>query len=379
MVDTREREPELQGYLHHILLIDLLQLLSLSGQTGTLELRQGWNSRTIYFQEGRLIAISLGTRPMTLGELLIKAGWLTTQQVEFLVLRTRQTGQPFRALLLESGLVSEDDLRTLSDHQMEEAIYSLFLWRNCSFRFYWGEAQNVDLERTLPVDVSSERLIMEGARRVDEWSHLSPLIPSLRMVFHPTTQVEFIAPPHLEALNSRDRRVLVMLDGRSDVVALAGRTGLSRLEVMRGLAALVSAGLARTSLPSKPQIIELFKLMLETIYKKLVLFGHNPLARQFEEELNTFSRLHGLKVRLYTGSVTLTDLDTPLDSAALIDQYKLFMNIQLNYFSKTLAPEIAQGLLQGLYNHAGPELQELLRLYDFYSPDGAVAYEPFIE
>jgi hypothetical protein len=379
LVENKEREPDLQGYLHHILLIDLLQLLSLSGQTGVLELRQGWNTRSIYFQEGRLVAISLGTRPMTLGELLIKAGWLTTQQVEFLVQRTRQSGQPFRGLLVESGLVSEDDLRTRSEHQMEEAIYSLFLWRDCQFRFYWGQPEGVDLERTLPVDVSSERLIMEGARRVDEWSHLSPLIPSLRLVFHPTSQVELIAPPRLEALGNRDRRVLILLDGRSDVLALAGRSGLNRLEVMRSLAVLVRAGLARTSLPSKPQIIELFTLMLETIYKKLILFGHKALAHQFEEELNAFSRLNALKVRLYTGAVTLTDLDTPLESTALIDRYKLFMNVQLNYFSKTLPPEIAQGLLQGLYNHTSPELQELLRLYDFYSPDGAVAYEPFIE
>jgi hypothetical protein len=379
LAENKVREPDLQGYLQHILLIDLLQLLSLSGQTGVLELRQGWNARNIYFQDGRLVAISLGTRPLTLGELLMKAGWLTAQQVEFLVQRSRQSGQSFRALLVESRLVSEDDLRTLNDHQLEEAIYSLFLWRECQFRFYWGQPDNIDLERTLPVDVSSERLIMEGARRVDEWGHLSPLVPSLRMVFHPNGPVEALPLARVEGLSNRDRRVLVLLDGRSDVLALAARSGLNRLEVLRSLAVLVQAGLARTSLPSKPQIIELFTLLLETVYKKLTLFGYPPLARQMEEELNRFSRQHRLKVRLHLGAVTLTDLDTPIESTALIDLYKLFMNVQLNYFSKTLPPEIAQGLLQGLYNHAGPELQELLRLYDFYSPDGSVAYEPFID
>jgi len=109
-MDTTEREPDLQGQLSHILLIDILQMLSLSGQTGTLELRQGWNSRSIFFQEGRLTYISQGARPLSLGELLIKSGQLTPQQVEFLGQRARQSGQSFARQVLDSGLVAPEDL-----------------------------------------------------------------------------------------------------------------------------------------------------------------------------------------------------------------------------------------------------------------------------
>ena len=376
---TNEREPDMQGRLRHILLMDVLQLLSLSGQTGTLELRQGWNTRTVLFQEGRLTHISQGTRPLSIGELLLKSGQLTIQQVEFLSQRARQAGQSFTRLLLDSGLVTQEDVRACVDQQIEEAIYSLFLWRDCEFRFYWGEAQSVDMENTLPVDISSERLIMEGARRVDEWSSISPIIPSLRMIFYPATQLDLLPLKQLEGLTQRDQRVLAQIDGRSDVIAIAGRAGMARFEVVRSLANLANAGLIRATVPGKPRIIQLFKLLLETVYKKLSLFGYAPLARQFEQELNDFSRQHGLKVRLYTGSVTLTDLDTLIGSMALIDLYKLFMNVQLNYFSKTLPPEIANGLLQGLYNHVEPDLQEMLRLYDFYSPDGTAAYHSLME
>jgi hypothetical protein len=374
-----DREPDLQGRLNHILLIDILQLISLSGQTGMLELRQGWNTRAIFFQEGRLTHISQGTHPISIGELLVKSGQISQQQLEFLAQRSRQTGQSFTKLLLDSGLVTAEDLRVCTDQQIEEAIYSLFLWRDCAFRFYWGEPESLDLENTLPVDISSERLIMEGARRVDDWSQLSPLIPSLRMIFHPAVQIGLIPEDQLASLTARDHQILAQIDGRSDVFALAARAGMTRFEAMRSLATLVNIGLIRASVPSKSRIIELFKLLLETIYKKLSLFGYTPVARQFEEELNAFSRQHGLKVRMYNGTVTLTDLDTPISSMALIDLYKLFMNIQMNFFSKTLPPEISQGLLQGLYHYAAPELQELLRLYDFYSPDGAVAYHGFME
>jgi hypothetical protein len=376
---TNEREPDMQGRLRHILLIDVLQLLSLSGQTGTLELRQGWNTRMVFFQEGRLTHISQGTRPLSIGELLLKSGQLTVQQVEFLSQRARQMGQSFTRLLIDSGLVTPEDVRACVDQQIEEAIYSLFLWRDCEFRFYWGEAESIDMENTLPVDISSERLIMEGARRVDEWSNVSPIIPSLRMIFYPAVQFDLLPVEQLEGLTQRDQRVLAQIDGRSDVIAIAGRAGMTRFEAVRSLANLANAGLIRATVPAKQQIIQLFKLLLETVYKKLSLFGYTPQARQFEQELNEFSRQHGLKVRMYTGSVTLTDLDTLIGSMALIDLYKLFMNVQLNYFSKTLPPEIASGLLQGLYNHVEPDLQELLRLYDFYSPDGAAAYHSLME
>lgn len=377
-MDT-DQEPDLQGRLNHILLIDILQMLSLSGQTGILELRQGWNTRSIFFQEGRLTYISQATRPLSLGELLVKSGQITQQQFEFLAQRSRQSGLSFTRQLLDSGRVTPEDLRVVAEQQIEEAIYSLFLWRDCAFRFYSGEPEKLDLENTLPVDISSERLIMEGTRRVDEWSHLSPIIPSLRMIFHPAGPLELLPESLLDSLDARDQRILGLVDGRSDVVALAARAGITRFDCMRSLAVLVNAGLIRTSVPSKLQIIELFTLLLETVYKKLSLFGYTPIARQFEQELNTFSQQHGLKVRMYTGSVTLTDVDTLIGSMALIDLYKLFMNIQMNYFSKTLPPEVSQGLLQGLYHHASPDLQELLLLYDFYSPDGAVAYYGFIE
>jgi hypothetical protein len=377
-MDT-DREPDLQGRLNHILLIDILQMLSLSGQTGILELSQGWNTRGIFFQEGRLTYISQATRPLSLGELLVKSGQITQQQFDFLAQRSRQTGLSFTRLLLDSGLVTQEDLRVVTEQQIEEAIYSLFLWRDCAFRFYYGEPEKLDLENTLPVDISSERLIMEGTRRVDEWSRLSPIIPSLRMIFHPAPQLEYVTESQLDNLDPREQRILNLVDGRSDVIALAARAGMTRYDCMRSLAVLVNAGLIRTSVPSKLQIIELFTLLLETVYKKLSLFGYTPIARQFEQELNAFSQQHGLKVRMYTGSVTLTDMDTLIDGMALIDLYKLFMNIQMNYFSKMLPPEVSQGLLQGLYHYASLDLQELLRLYDFYSPDGTIAYHGFIE
>ncbi|MCL6548666.1 MAG: DUF4388 domain-containing protein, partial [Alicyclobacillus sp.] len=74
-------EVDLQGRLRAFSLSDILQLLSFSGQTGTLTLTQGWNSRSITFEKGRITYITAATKLATVGELLVKAGKITPQQL----------------------------------------------------------------------------------------------------------------------------------------------------------------------------------------------------------------------------------------------------------------------------------------------------------
>ncbi|MCS7255802.1 MAG: hypothetical protein NZ562_04150, partial [Thermomicrobium sp.] len=70
------------------------------------------------------------------------------------------------------------------------------------------------------------------------------------------------------------------------------------------------------------------------------------------------------------GRVIKTDRETRLSSTELIDLYKLFIAIQNNKFQKLFEPTIARGLMEGLYRHADPEMQQMLRMYEFYEIEG---------
>src|SRR5688500_7371306 len=159
-------EPDLVGRLKSFTFSDLLQLISLSGQTGTLALSQGWNSRTLTFEHGRISYIAAATRLPTAGQLLLAAGRIDRVTLDAAHAAQAATGVTVEEALLASG-VDAGDLRRCRDQQLEETIYSLFLWRSCRFAFTCGLVEKE--EGGIAVDLASERLIMDGTRRVDEW------------------------------------------------------------------------------------------------------------------------------------------------------------------------------------------------------------------
>lgn len=354
---------DLEGSLRCFTLSDILQLLGFSGQTGTLTLSQGWNSRTICFEQGRLTYISGATRLPTIGELLIRSGRLDPARLREVLNSPEYAQRGLASALLERGWVTEDDLKRCRDQVLEETIFSLFLWRNCRFTFDSGV-----LHKTggLAVDLTTERLIIDGTRRVDEWIAISPYVPSMRMTFRRTDPPGGAAP----AVSAQDRHVLAQIDGRRDGVALSLACGLTQFETAKSLAELAKAGLARAVPPDKTAIVELFNYLVESIYVKLCMFGHSRVAFDFQEELNRFSKENRLKVTMRGGKIALSDLDTQIDSTALIDLYKLFIAIQQNRFSKMFDPEVVHGLVEGLYLHVEPEMQALLQMYQFYQIEG---------
>lgn len=369
---------DLEGRLKCFTISDILQLLGFSQQTGTLTLNQGWNSRTICFERGRITYIAAATRLPTIGELLIRAGKLDGARLRSAMASPSYSEAGLSRVLLDWGWVTEQDLKRCHDQLLEETIYSLFLWRNCQFTF---ESGKLDKAGGLAIDVATERLIIDGTRRVDEWIAISPLVPSMRMTFARALDdlealdgAAQLAQNQIarkkETCSEQDLHVLSLVDGRLDGIALAKACGLTVFETAKSLAHLSELGLARAIPPDKSKLIELFTFVVESIHLKLVMFGHARTALEFEEELNRFARENGLRVHMRGGKVVQWDSSTIIETTALIDLYKLFIAIEQNRFSKLLDPEMVHGLVEGLYLHVDPELKELLAMYEFYHIEG---------
>lgn len=82
-MDIHEKEEfDLQGRIGLFTLTDLLQTLSFTQKTGTLTLIQGWNTRTVCFEQGRITYIAAATRLPSIVDLLIQAGKLNAVQLE---------------------------------------------------------------------------------------------------------------------------------------------------------------------------------------------------------------------------------------------------------------------------------------------------------
>jgi hypothetical protein len=358
---------DLAGRLGAFGLSDILQMIGFSGKTGTLTLIQGWNTRTISYRQGKICYIAAGTRLPTVLDLLHRGGHVSRADLAAVAARGVQSEQEMIQRLMADRTVTPADVQVCVERQLESTIYSLFLWRSCSFTF---AADELMLDGGVPIELDSQHLIIEGTRRVDEWIEISPVVPSVLVVFQRR-------PVIVPSLRDDEVPVFHHIDGFRDVATIAQEIGKTQFETAKLHYNLVKRGIIEAVPPNKYKIIQLFTLVLESMHMKLMMYGHSREALELQNQLNRFAHDNRLKVRMSGGRVALNDLDTPLNGTALIDLYKLFIGIQNNKFSKILEPEKAAGLLEGLYRHADPEFRLMMRMYEFFEIEGLLAIDLF--
>ena len=172
-----------QGSLSELHLPDIIQLVSVSGKTGVFRLIDGTHQGDIWLHEGRIVH------------------------------------------------AEHDDLSG------EEAVYALAIWRTGEFRF---EAGIPSPRQT--IQKSNTNLLMEAARRLDEWRVLSKKIPSVDLI------PEFVILESREGqinLNTMEWLLLSKIDGQRSVKQIAAAAGMSVFDSAKLLYGLVATNLIR--------------------------------------------------------------------------------------------------------------------------------------
>ena len=171
----------LQGSLAEVALPDVLQLVSVSGKTGVFTLTEEGFEGKIFLKDGLITDASAG--------------------------------------LLRG----------------EDAVYEMASWRHGSFIF----TPNVESER-VTVTRSNTAIMMEAARRLDEWRVLERKIPSLDLV-------PFFVPRESASdqltLSPAEWAVVAKVDGQLSIRKLAVVTSLPTFNVCKLLYGLITSGI----------------------------------------------------------------------------------------------------------------------------------------
>src|SRR5689334_17533518 len=180
----------IEGPLRELGIHDVFQLLDLSRKTGLLrvtsELRH--NAGTIYFDDGKIIFAEIRSNPHPLGALLLRTGKISEADLERARDMQQRQGDKRRLgeILVSLGAITPRELQRQVRFQVEEVVFEVMSWREGYFSFTEGPLTDVPTEAM--VSIPTEALLMEGARRIDEWSRIEGRIPHLGVV--PT-----LAPP----------------------------------------------------------------------------------------------------------------------------------------------------------------------------------------
>jgi len=170
-----------QGSLKELPLPDIIQLVSVSGKTGKFTLTRDADRGYIFLKNGQMVHASVG------------------------------------------------------DLTGEEAIYSLAIWNHGDFQFEPG--QEPDRQT---ITKSNTNLLMEAARRLDEWRVLSKKIPSVEYVPELLTREN----RHEQiTLNPQEWMIITRIDGRRSIIDIGKTLNMSSFEVAKILYGMITSEL----------------------------------------------------------------------------------------------------------------------------------------
>jgi hypothetical protein len=170
----------LTGNLRTMDLPEILQWVSLGRKTGTLHLERGSIEKRIVFREGGIYTSWSNEPRESLGQYLIRHHRLSEEQLFRSMLRQEERGVSLGTVLMDENLLDEEDLRLLLEQKAQETVYDVFLWPEGRFEFVDGEIQQ-DVQVSLDLDIT--HVVLEGARRMDEWRRIRKVIPSAHATF----------------------------------------------------------------------------------------------------------------------------------------------------------------------------------------------------
>jgi tetratricopeptide (TPR) repeat protein len=228
----------IKGSLKEASLADVCQLLHMSQKTGCLSVTDQSRFGQIYFDHGRITYARILNRRDRLGDLLVRDGILAPEALRAVL--DRQMAEPHRRLgelLVDEGLLERATLERYIRFQIQEAVYSLFTWSSGGFYFEVGDAPEGELLTSL----NPESLLLEAARRVDEWSLIEKKVPSLDLIFEVDPQRLRVSDVELE---DEQQRLVDMLDGTRTVQEVVDESGLGEFAVGKSLFGLIQAGFA---------------------------------------------------------------------------------------------------------------------------------------
>jgi hypothetical protein len=236
----------LNGNLTDFGIAEVFQLIGHQRKTGTLEVNGEDSSIFLVFDQGRVVRggpVNSDSVREPLATQLVRAGYLTREQLENLERESERSARPISALLLAAGLVDSDTLVDVQHLLTRETVFDVMRRKGGNFHFT-AEAVRHD---TPPENLlGAEQILMDGLRMLDEWQTFVAVIPSESIVFRRVGNLESaraLTKGNDDARLSSAEQVLQLIDGRLNVRRIIDLSRIGTFEATRALAELREAGI----------------------------------------------------------------------------------------------------------------------------------------
>jgi len=228
------------GNLKTVSFGDILQLVSTGKKTGVLQLLRANCAKKIYFRGGNVVAAA--SHPSTieerLGQVLARKGLISPEDLDKALKKHKSSGKRLGQVLIDMGLLERGVILDSLRAQVEEVVYSVFAWTESEFRFLDDEAPDAG---QILVELNTLNVMMEGARRFDEYAEVAHDLPSGETVLRMCPAPRLDQPSIV--LSADDVEVLAAVDGERSLMEILSTASNGEYSASKSLHKLVQAKL----------------------------------------------------------------------------------------------------------------------------------------
>ncbi len=299
----------IEGPLKELGIHDVFQLLDLSRKTGKLTVtsKVRHNRGSVYFKEGSIVYAEIESNPHVLGIMLVRKGRISEGDVQRArEMQVKGDKRRLGKILVDLDVITEHELESQVQSQVEEVVFELVGWQEGYFSFEEGDSSKPPADAL--VSISTGSLLMEGARRIDEWSRIERRIAHVGVIPGFAAQPEDDGKAYLDFLPP-EWEVLTAVDSERDVKEIALVLGRSEFDVAKTLFGLEATGILTLREPiSEPeppaaQRVVLAPQIIERAEEELSC-GNYETARDLMEEARS-AHPHEGAVHLVLGKIEL--------------------------------------------------------------------------
>ncbi|MHC4550190.1 MAG: outer membrane protein assembly factor BamB family protein [Planctomycetota bacterium] len=302
----------LKGNLSSVNLTEIFQMLSLSGREGTLFIYEGPRKRAICFtKDGVSIRSRERDEGNLIGKILVRLGRIEEPDLQTAVEARRSSEKLLGDILVDMGVCTREDIVEGLRVQTEEEIQDLFLNRSdAQFEYVDGYFPESEVPY---VNLNVNSLLIEIARRTDEWEYIRRRIRGPREIYRFTGIEGEVDPELLHECHAI--RVDPLIDGSHSIGEIIEVSYVNKYEVCKLMAAYLDTGVielvpldairqnARLALRmgDTPSAIRNYEYLMGTGDFPLDIMGEAAEAheanRDFAEAATLLRRLAGELVR----------------------------------------------------------------------------------
>ena len=252
----------LQGNLKDFSITEILQLIGQQLKTGVLKISRGKKLVEIHFVDGMIVHVQSNYRGKQdlLGEILVKAQFITQEQLDRVLKIQKETLKYLGEILVELQLVTKGDVLKVISTQIYESIYDVFWWEEGEFYF---DLKLVESYKKIPFALSPEQVLLNILRMVDEWAEIEKKIFSPNLVFRKTQEgrggsVDGLALPDdlRKELTAEQELIYKLVDGTRTVQDVIDRSLLGRFNASEILSYLLEVGLIEIAGVQAPSLVQ---------------------------------------------------------------------------------------------------------------------------